>query len=265
MAADGGAQRDEAAPPDPAQQVASPGRRRRAMPAKSRRRRTCAIIRPCRRPRAAEQVAAQRCARPALAGANTAARASGRRSCSTNAIVSSIQVGARHRSGREEHQPVAARRPGCRLEPCAERLGRDEKPAARDVGDLLGLVARAAIRDDHLAHDPGGRARHQRGECRHQRALRIVCRDDDAEHESAPRTATLARGNANRNRQWVNCAKDQHLVCRGAIAMYSIVLVLFTSFRYMRAHGSFSSSATPAGASALRGAGGRIPRHRRRS
>ena len=55
---------------------------------------------------------------------------------------------------------------------------RDHETAAGDVGDLGGGVARAGIGHDHLAEQADGRARHQRRQRRHQRALRFVGGDD---------------------------------------------------------------------------------------
>ncbi len=63
--------------------------------------------------------------------------------------------------------------------------------AAGDVGDGRGVVVRAAVGHQHFGDQTGRRARHQRGQRRHQRAFRIPRRDDDAQHVAAARAVSL--------------------------------------------------------------------------
>src|SRR5688572_17297566 len=54
-------------------------------------------------------------------------------------------VWSRHDSRAQEHQPLAARRRGGGFEPCSKGFIRHEKPASRDIGHLLGFIARTTI------------------------------------------------------------------------------------------------------------------------
>ena len=129
--------------------------------------------------RAAMSPSASTMAEPSVSASpvrrNAAARASGRPLRSAlldEAPVSSIQVQSGTAPGRR-NMSHGARAPGRRLpQALPQRAAATLDPAAGDIGDHGGRVVRSGVRHDHLAHDAGGRARHQRGQRRHQDALR---------------------------------------------------------------------------------------------
>ena len=63
---------------------------------------------------------------------------------------------------------------GRRLEPAAKRSFERKKFAAGDVGDGRGVILRAAVGDQDLADEAGGRARDQGGQRRQQRPFGIL-------------------------------------------------------------------------------------------
>ena len=127
--------------------------------------------------------------KPSLRSRKVAARRSARperSALSVKARTSRVQPSSKHARGIEKQQPVAARvvRRGAQA---GAGIGRAcDECAAGGVGDLFGVVLGAAVGDDDLAHDAGGRARHQSGQRRHQYALRITGRDENAQQIVIP-------------------------------------------------------------------------------
>ena len=117
-------------------------------------------------------------------GRNTAARPAP----SSKSVACDETVGGfdpawlRHRAGPQEQQPRRAGAGRGRVQPRTERIGRSHEPAAGDIGDLSGGIARTGIGHDHLGEETGGRSRNQRRQRRHERALQFVGGNDGAQH-----------------------------------------------------------------------------------
>src|SRR5262245_29342973 len=130
---------------------------------------------------------------------------------------------ARHASGRKKQEPIAARRPGGRAKPRTKRLSRRHKAAAGHIGDLLGLVHRAAVSHNDFAHDTSHRTGNQRGQRWHQHYLRIVRADHYADH-----AAPLPGIHSGSTISWGR--SDLALRHAATIKRVVIVLVLFLVF-----------------------------------
>src|SRR5581483_8780666 len=113
---------------------------------------------------------------------------------------------------------------------------------ACNVGNSLRLVARTIVRDDHFAHDPGGRAGNQRGQRWNQRPFRITRCQNDAEHAAAVPDGTQTRTVATQSPVGRRGPDTRILYDIFGLDHISIVLVLFTSRQYMQAMAQPSAS-----------------------
>ena len=90
--------------------------------------------------------------------------------------------GVEHRVGIEEQQPGVPRGVGPGAHLCTAIGRRGQQLGTGLIGDLARAVGGAAVDDDHFAHQPFERRRHERCECRRQRRLGIEGGDDDGDH-----------------------------------------------------------------------------------
>ena len=105
-----------------------------------------------------------------------------RASAATKRATSPVHGASSTMPGRRNISHGARAAAAAALSRRAKRALEHHEIAAGDVGDGRGVVVRTAIGNQHFGDQAGRGARHQRGQRRHQRALRIARRDDDAEH-----------------------------------------------------------------------------------
>ena len=162
-----------------AERVVKTPRDQQALFAAGRRRRTSRAAAPC----TSDIAGRNRSAAPG--GRNTAARAapsiwlvvSMKRSAASIQPCSGTQPGRRNMS-----HGVRVLIAAC-FQPRAQRsrpTRTKRQPAISATSSVASL--RVGVDDDDLAHQPAHRARHQRSQSRHQKALRFVGGDDDAQH-----------------------------------------------------------------------------------